>query len=87
VVPPRWATRFLLLTSRDAATAAVAVYLKPDDPPRVTIPFDVSNAALCDLRDLDTCATLGIDLNTPSVLWVRQRAQVQLAGSPQEFRA
>lgn len=66
---------FYCSPSVDAASAAVAVYLKPNDPPRVIVPLKVSGARLCDLRDADTCAALGIDLNTPSVPWAPQRAQ------------
>ncbi len=66
---------FYCSPSVQAATAAVSVYLKPDDPPRVIIPLDVSDAKLCDLRDPDTCAALGIDQQTPSVPWAPQRKQ------------
>ncbi len=56
-----------------AASDAVAIYLKPNDPPRVIIPLDVSGAKICDLRETDTCAALGIDPETPSVPWASQR--------------
>lgn len=58
-----------------AASAAVATYLKSADAPRVIIPLELTNAKLCDLRDADTCAALGIDVNTPSVPWAPQREQ------------
>ena len=58
----------------EAATAAVKVYAKPDDPPRVIIPLDVTNARICDLRKPETCAALGIQMDTPSIPWMPQRA-------------
>jgi len=58
----------------DAAAAAVKVYAKPDDPPRVINMLDITGATVCDLRDPDTCAALGISLETPNVPWVNQRA-------------
>jgi hypothetical protein len=39
----------------------------------VIIPLDVTGANLCDLRDPDTCAALGIELETPSIPWAPQR--------------
>lgn len=66
---------FYCSPTKQAAAAAVSVYLGPDDPPRMIIPLDVINAKICDLRDTETCAALGIDLQTPSVPWAPQRAQ------------
>lgn len=64
---------FYCSPSIKAAAAAVSVYRKPNDPDRVIVPLDVSNAKLCDLRDPETCAALGIDLETPSIPWAPQR--------------
>ena len=64
---------FYCSPTQQAASAAVAIYLKPDDPKRVIIPLEITNAKICDLRDPKTCSALGIDPKTPSVAWAQQR--------------
>ncbi len=56
------------------AAMAVDAYLRPGDPPRVICPLALSDARLCDLRDPDICATLGITPDISSVPWVPERA-------------
>lgn len=64
---------FYCSPTKQAAAAAVAVYVKPRDARRVIIPFDITDAMLCDLRNPDTCTALGIDPETPSVPWAPER--------------
>ncbi len=64
--------------SPETAAIAIDIYLKDNDAPRVMIPLAIENAKMADLRDPDTCATLGIDPVWPSVPWADQRT----AGKP-----
>ncbi len=64
-----------------AAAIAVATYVKPDDAPRVLIPLKISAAKVFDLRNPETCASLGIEAHTPSVKWAEQRAKGEPATS------
>ncbi len=66
---------FYCSPSPEAAAAAVNVYARPDDPPRVIIPLDITGARICDIRNPDTCAALDIQMITPSVPWMPQRAK------------
>ena len=60
--------------SPEAAAFAVATYLQPSDPPRVTARLRLTGARVVDLRDNDTLAALGLT-NEPSVEWQPERAQ------------
>lgn len=60
--------------SPETAAIAIAIYLKPDDAPRLMVPLALSNARMVDLRDKRTCDALGIDPAWPSVPWAEERA-------------
>ncbi len=65
----------------ETAAIAIDIYLRADDPPRVIIPLQVSDARLADLRDPATCDQLDIDPRWPSVPWADERANGQPATS------
>ncbi len=67
--------------TQEGAAIAINIYLRPDDPPRVLIQLQLTGARLADLRDPDTCDTLGIDPAWPSVPWAEERAKGQPATS------
>ena len=64
--------------SPEAASSAVATYLRPDDPPRILQALTVAKARILDLRSARVLAALGLDGSEASVLWQPQRA----AGMP-----
>jgi RES domain-containing protein len=57
---------------------AIDAYLRADDPPRLIVPFDVSNANLADLRAADVQHALGLNGTESGTLWQPERA----AGKP-----
>lgn len=66
----------LYLSQTPEGTAvAVKRYMRPDDPPRVICPLNVSNAHIVDLRDLPACEALGIDPSQRAIEWQSLRAQ------------
>ena len=60
--------------SPEYSRIAIDVYLRPDDPPRVIVPLDVSQARLADLRDPDMQRALGLKGHEASVPWQPERA-------------
>jgi len=60
--------------SPEAATVAVNIYLKPNDPPRLIVPLLVSNAMILDFREPETEEQLGLKWRETAVPWAEQRA-------------
>ncbi len=63
------------------AAMAVNAYLRDDDPLRVLVELDVTEARVADLRDPEVCDALGITVETAGVLWQPERAQGKPATS------
>lgn len=63
------------------AAIAVDAYLRPDDPPRVTIPLQVSGAHILDIRDPATEPALGLRGGESVVPWRPERAAFKPATS------
>lgn len=72
---------FYASPSPETAAIAIAIYLRPDDAPRVMVPLTLQNARMADLRDPATCDALDIDPGWPSVPWAEQRANGRPATS------
>lgn len=69
----------LYISSRpDWAFRAVEAYLKPGDPPRLTLPLRLGPARVVDLRDAALCARLGIAPADAAVPWLPQRARGEM---------
>ncbi|SMY05928.1 RES family NAD+ phosphorylase [Flavimaricola marinus] len=64
-----------------SAALAIDIYLQPEDPPRVLQQLHLVSERIVDLRDPDTCATLEIEPDWPSVIWRSQRDAGQPATS------
>ncbi len=60
---------------------AVDACLRPDDPPRVIVPLDVTGANLADLRAPDVQRALGLNGTESGTLWQPERAMGQPATS------
>jgi RES domain-containing protein len=60
---------------------AIDAYLRPDDAPRVIVPFDVTDALLADLRAPDVQRALGLNGTESGTLWQPERAMGQPATS------
>jgi RES domain-containing protein len=67
-----------LSPSPEFSRIAVDVYLRGGDPPRVIVPFEVSDAHLADLRGPEVQRHLGLDGTEASTLWQPERT----AGRP-----
>lgn len=67
-----------LSPSVDSAGYAVFNYVSDNDPPRVSIPLQLNNARLLDVRDPETCKDLQICSKAADTLWRPQRE----AGEP-----
>ena len=66
----------LYMSSRpDWALKAVEAYLRPGDPPRVTVPLALGPARIVDLGDAALCDRLGIDAAHAAIPWQPQRAR------------
>lgn len=50
----------------------MAPYLRPDDPPRLAFPLHI-RARIADLRDLATCAALGLQGVETAIPWLPER--------------
>ena len=61
-----------------SAGYAVISYVSDNDPPRVSVPLQLNNARLLDVRDPETCEALQICPKAADTLWRPQRA----AGDP-----
>ncbi|MEO8243039.1 MAG: RES family NAD+ phosphorylase [bacterium] len=64
---------FYMSPSPQTAAIAVASYVRPDDPLRVTVTLLVA-ARVVDLREPETLAALGLQGHEASVLWRPERA-------------
>jgi len=60
--------------SPEAAAVAVNIYLKPDDPPRVIVPLQLTDAMVLDFRTPETEKQLGLKWRETAVPWAEQRA-------------
>jgi RES domain-containing protein len=65
----------------ETAAIAIDIYLRPGDADRLMVPLQLRDAKMADLRDLKTCAALGIDPKWPSVPWADERANGKPATS------
>lgn len=64
---------FYMSPRRDWASIAIDAYVSADDPPRMLVAFQLTQARVMDLRDAQTCARLGITTATAGVPWQSER--------------
>lgn len=63
------------------AAMAVDAYIRTDDPPRLLVELEVTEAKVVDLRDADICHAIGVTVGTAGVPWQPERQQGKPATS------
>ena len=63
-----------LSPSPEYSRIAINAYLRPDDPPRLIVPFDLTDASLADLRAPEVQRALGLNGTESGTLWQPERA-------------
>ena len=63
----------------EGARLALGYYARPEDPPRLIVKLNVTNANLFDLGDKAACSALSINYDDATVRWQNERAIGALA--------